>query len=252
MDDFKKNINGEKTDILAYRVKDAKSTNYEQRRIRFKISSGKIDRHGHIVKPEAVEKAIKAFGSNPICLPCHMHALDNGEPPTVGSWDVDSFKVNGKTPEMDLVFSEGKLGEMYFQEYKAGHMNAVSIGFMVDDSTVEVQSGNRVYVINGLELLEISCVAVGANREALQRKGIVGDSDSTVELIKQMKDELLELIEEKTEQIKLLVCDPDSQGDFDDTDGEKAAGESDGTDDGVSDELDEFLAALDDAANGNL
>jgi HK97 family phage prohead protease len=150
-------------------VADEKAIDIEGRRIRFVISTDEIDRDREIVQQEAVEKAIKAFGRNPVCLACHQHRSINGTPTVIGSWDIDSYKRSAHKSEMDLVFAKTALAEEYWQLYRDKHMRAVSIGFGVIDGAPEVRSGSNIYVITTLELYEISCVAIPANASALSK-----------------------------------------------------------------------------------
>lgn len=148
--------------------KDA--VNEEQRRIRFVISTNKVDRDNERVEMQAIADSIPVFAKNPSALACHLHRLESGRAPVIGSWDTDSFKVYATRCEMDLVFATTELGEEYFQLYKDKHMRAVSIGYLPQEWHEEKDSKNgRVFVITKLELVEISCVAVGANRDALSK-----------------------------------------------------------------------------------
>lgn len=147
----------------------------ETRTIRFVISSAAIDRDNEIVEPTAIAAAIKEFARNPVCLACHQHRLSDGMPPVVGSWDTETFRATDKRCEMDLRFAATPLAETYWSLYKDKHMRAVSIGFRVLDGHEVTENGKRFYVITKIELYEISCVPVGANRDALSKLKSVGD-----------------------------------------------------------------------------
>lgn len=199
--------------ILAYTIKE--SVNEEDRSIRFVISSDKVDRHGERVEVSAIADAIKDFAKNPVCLACHRHSLDNGEPPVIGSWNVETFKAKTHTSEMVLTFATTPLAENYWTLYRDGHMKAVSIGFRILDCKEEVTAGKRVWIITKLELYEISCVAVGANREALARKGIhlpaseqseiKGTYETLRESLKDLFQAYLAPIRQELEEIKILT-----------------------------------------------
>jgi len=147
--------------------------NEDLRTIRFVISSAELDRDNEIVETSAVAGAIKDFAKNPVCLACHQHRLDNGMPPVVGAWDTDTFVVNEKRCEMDLRFADTDLAETYWKLYKGKFMKAVSIGFRVLEFKEEMKDGKRYWIITKIELHEISCVPVGANRQALSKvKGL--------------------------------------------------------------------------------
>ncbi len=218
----------------------------DERRIRFVISSEKVDRHGEIVKQDAVEKSIKDFSANPVSLAVHLHSSSTGRSTVVGSWDTDSYKRYKTYSEMDLIFAKDvELAEEYFKLYSQKHMRAVSIGFYVRDAVVETVRGVKVYVITEIELVEISCVAVPANRQALQKALDAQENEGSIsQLIDERVSKLEQRFEEKFEELKMLICDPDSlvEGD-DDTDDEFEADDSDGTNGkgGVND----YISAID-------
>ena len=199
-----------------------KSIDIEQRRVRFVISSDKIDRDQERIETSAIAAAIPAFSKNPAALACHLHRLDNGEPPVIGSWDTDSFKALAHTTEMDLVFATTDLADKYFNLYSNKHMRAVSIGFFPQEWHREGnEKDGKVYVITKLELLEISCVAVGSNRQALSKiKGFYLEQDKAAEskgtdiTITEHINKLFEGFEEKffeqLDEIKsIIIPDPD-------------------------------------------
>lgn len=178
-----KNLNGAEKHTLGYVIKDG--VNENDRRIRFVISSDEVDRHGDRVEAKAIKKSIPAFAKNPVALACHRHQLQNGEPPVIGSWDTKSFEVKDGKSMMDLVFANTENAGKYWSLYKDGHMKAVSIGFRILDYHVIEEDGRKIYVITKIELFEISCVAVPANRDALAKKGFKFDEPAgdDIELI---------------------------------------------------------------------
>jgi len=197
-----------------------KSIDAEARRVRFVISSDKIDRDQERIETAAIAAAIPGFSKNPAALACHLHRLDNGEPPVIGSWDTDSFKALANTTEMDLVFATTDLAEKYFNLYSNKHMRAVSIGFMPQEWHQEGnEKDGKIYVITKLELLEISCVAVGSNRQALSKiKGFYLEEEKTTEakdsditkLINKLFEGFEEKILEQLDEIKsIIIPDPD-------------------------------------------
>lgn len=193
-------------ELLAYAIKE--SVNLAERRMRFVISTDEIDRHREIVLPEAVEKSIPAFGNNPVCLSQHSHYSSDGRSTVIGHWDTDSFKRSAHRCEMDLIFAPTDLGEDYWKLYSGGHQRAVSIGFIMkgfQDS--EDKKTGRVRTITELELIEISCVAVGANRGALAKEA-EWENDQIKALAGQVQD-LTELVKSLHEQIELLATNGD-------------------------------------------
>ena len=163
--------------LLAYVAE--KGIDTEKRTIRFVISSDKIDRDNERIETSAIAAAIKDFAKNPVCLTSHMHRTADGGPPVVGSWDTDSFTAKAHTCEMNLVFATTKLADDHWQLYRDGHMRSVSIGFIPGEWHEEKTDKNgHIFVLTQLELVEISCVAVGSNREALAKKDLVDTATS--------------------------------------------------------------------------
>ncbi|HOT73743.1 MAG TPA: HK97 family phage prohead protease [Anaerohalosphaeraceae bacterium] len=163
--------------LHAFIREDEKAIDLDNKRITFVVSSEVIDRHDEVVESRAVYEAIRRkgeFADNPICLACHLHRLENGMPPAVGSWDVSTARLvnvgDHEQVEMTLQFdTELQLGAEHWIAYKNRTMRAVSIGFRVLEYRLDKSGEKTLYVITKLELLEISCVAVGANPEALAR-----------------------------------------------------------------------------------
>lgn len=223
--------------LIAFVSEQKTAINEDERRIRFVISTDKIDRHNERVEVSAVADAIKTFGKNPVALACHQHWFESGQPPVIGSWDVESFKALAHQSEMDLIFGKSDLAEQYWQLYKDKHMRACSIGFKPlewrDESD---QKNGAVRVFSKIELYEISACAVGANRDALSKiKGLLSNTSDLNEKnalmqamcdimhedmnrlgtgFNQLKAAIVELqnsIETELENIKLLIV-PDSAG----------------------------------------
>lgn len=190
---------------LAFISDEKAAINEAERTIRFVISSDKLDRHGEVVEVAAVAGAIKGFAANPVCLACHNYAGDNGEPTVIGSWLTDTFKALEHTSEMDLRFAATPLAEQYWQLYKDKHMRAVSIGFRVLEAHTDKVNDRNIYVITKIELYEISCVAVGACRDALARLKLdIPDDDMLIRRdMADLRDQVDELRSMITDSISL-------------------------------------------------
>jgi len=217
-------IKKEFSTMLSY----VKSVNVDNRTIRFVISSDKLDRHRERIEVSAIADAIAGFAKNPCCLAGHQSTLDNGHSPVIGSWDTESFRALAHTSEMDLHFAETELAEEYWQLYNGKHMNAVSIGFIpLEWHEVQDDKLGRHWVTTKLELLEISCVPIPANREALAKKGsdlaktlysvLKSEKDHTqaAELLRKvftdLFDEFKGYLEEQLDEIKSIII-PDQDG----------------------------------------
>ncbi|MDH4203617.1 MAG: HK97 family phage prohead protease [Phycisphaerae bacterium] len=227
--------------------------NEEARTIRFVISSNKLDRDNEIVQTEAIAAAIKDFAKNPVALNCHQHRLETGKSPVIGSWDTDSFKAYKNHCEMDLRFAKTESGEEYWQLYKDKHMRAVSIGFRVLEYREEKKDGKRYWIITKIELYEISCVPVGANREALSKVKGLSDFANTNDPNKDLQLSITKSIDERfcqmedvlakhLEEIKDLILTDDEDGDFSMLDAE-----SDASVDEVNTKAEQLLEAFQNA-----
>lgn len=178
------------------------------------------DRDDEIVTADAIYNAIidkKTFAANPICLPCHQHRLDGGQPPCVGSWNVESATKLKNAVNIRLNFAVGtSLGDEYWNCYSKRHMRAISIGFHPQESHVEDRGGNPIKITTAIELYEISCVSVGCNAGALSKiKEKFGweEKDAIPQNAKEYLDgkfkELADSFTEQIEDLKALLI-PDS------------------------------------------
>ncbi len=213
--------------VHAFVVEEKGAIDTDAHRVNFVVSTDVVDRDNEQVLPEAVFEAIgrKEFVKNPVCLACHKHRLDNGEPPGIGSWDTKTRKLKKHHVEMVLQFDiEYELGNKYWIVYKNKTMRAVSIGFRILDGHEETINGKRIYIITKIELYEISCVAIGANPAALSKmKAMFGQSDVDIKAIaseitknvdlniKQQFDEFIVRIEDQLDEIKSLLI-PGQEG----------------------------------------
>jgi hypothetical protein len=195
--------------IKAYISEEKESVDEANHRILFAIPET-VDRDDEVVTAEAIFTAMndkKSFAANPICLPCHQHRLGGGEPPCVGSWDVESAKQLKNAVNIWLNFAVGtKLGDEYWNCYRKKHMRAVSIGFRTRAFEMEERSGKQIRVITKIELYEISCVAVGCNPGALSKlKAEFGWQDEEDE--KEIKDYIQKIVEAKIAELHTEIED---------------------------------------------
>lgn len=154
-------------EVKTYQSLFVKSVDEEKRQITALASSGEIDRHGEIVKPSAFKKHIAGYMKNPVLLASHQHRLTDGRSPVVGS--VVKAWIDKSGLWIVVEFAETELGKEYWLLYSKKHQRAFSIGFMPIKSEDEKIGDRTVRVFTEVELLEISCVAVPSNREALSR-----------------------------------------------------------------------------------
>jgi len=205
-----------------------KAVDIDARRITVCISKDEIDRHNERIEISAIADALKGYAVNPVVLGDHQHRLSSGKSSVIGHAPPESFKALDNEVDMDIVFSVTENAESYWINYRDGHQKAVSIGFIDLEWRFEEEGNRKIYVTTKLELLELSCVAVGGNRGALIKAKGMFDREPDIDLTAQAKDlrgkELTELpgkvdrliemhnsVLEGIEDIKSLLI-PDSDG----------------------------------------
>ena len=125
--------------------------------IRFTFSSDIVDRHGDIINQSGID--VKNYLKNPVFLRFH----DNHAKPIGKTMSLDLIKRGKREFLMgDVVFARDITddAEEFYQLYKGGYMNTVSVGLIVKDYDDETSTIVRS------ELLEVSGVNVPANPEA--------------------------------------------------------------------------------------
>lgn len=125
-----------------------------------------VDRDGDIVKVDGIE--LKSYKTNPVVLWAHGR---EGLLPVAKATKV--WKKDGNL-NFRLEFAEAQhnpIAPFIYQSYKDGFLNAFSIGFLPDYSSMEYKedkkANKQVRIINKSELFELSCVHVPANANAL-------------------------------------------------------------------------------------
>lgn len=144
----------------------------------FVASTGSVDRVGDVIHQESWR--LDAFDANPVILYEHSHPVV-GRSLRHGLIEVNGWKSLATEVQWDT-HASNPLGILAAHQHEAGFRQAVSVGFMpgttqsradlpadhplfVDASVPRWRAG---YLYTGSELLEVSSVAVPANRDALQ------------------------------------------------------------------------------------
>lgn len=135
--------------------------------VSFVASTASVDRMGDVIRQDGWQ--LDNYKKNPVVLFGHDHEKPIGR--------AHNVRVDGGALKADFEFMPeevdpfaAKIGRMV----KAGFLNAVSVGFRPLESK-PIKSG---YEFVKTELLEISCVAVPCNQEALAyAKGFMDDRD---------------------------------------------------------------------------
>ncbi len=136
------------------------------------VSTPNPDRYEEIVEPKAFEQWLDVFMTNPVFCAGHTYVGWAGEPTVIGHWT--SIKVTQEGLEATCEFARTELAEQYWQLYSGGHMKAFSVGWITHEYKMqeyELAPGVKktIRVFTEVELIEISAVAIPANRESLVR-----------------------------------------------------------------------------------
>jgi len=155
-----------------------KGVNESDRTVEAVVSAPTVDRYEEIVVPSAFKKWLPLFMENPVLCAGHQYVgIDAGEPTVIGSWK--SMEVVGDDETGSLVgvcqFADTPLAQRYWELYRSGHMKAFSVGWLTHEwqwREYELGDGvsKKIRVFTEVELIEVSAVAIPANRDALVRQ----------------------------------------------------------------------------------
>jgi HK97 family phage prohead protease len=145
-----------------------KSIDEAKRQIEAVVSTAELDRQDEIIEPEAFRETLGIYLKNPVVISSHQHRLETGHSSVVGQ-TVKAW-IDTKGLHVIIQFASTVLGDEYWLLYKDKFQRAFSVGFIPlewKDGTSD--GGQRVRTYTRVELLEISCVPVPANRNALSK-----------------------------------------------------------------------------------
>lgn len=135
-------------------------------------STDSEDRYGDMV--DQATWVLENYKANPVVLFGH-----NTYGPVVGKAEVS---VEGGKLMAKLTFDtsqENEMGRLMANQYANGFMNAVSVGFRSKKQVrrdqlpmTDHRRSDRGYILLENELLEISCVPIPANQDALAQRGM--------------------------------------------------------------------------------
>lgn len=143
-----------------------KEKELKEGRIRVRFTEKLVDRDGDVVLPRAFEfGGLDNFKKNPIVL--YTHNKTEQRLP-VGKVDIDSIEITDETFEGDIIFDlNDPFAKLVYEKYKNGFLNAFSIGFRCLEYGEPILDGQKGITVLKAELLEISCVAIPSNPNAL-------------------------------------------------------------------------------------
>jgi HK97 family phage prohead protease len=167
-----------------------KAIDVEKRQITALVSTGGIDRDNEIILPDAFRENLPVYMKNPVVLAGHQHRLQDGKSPVVGA--VVKAWIDGSGLWVIIEFAKTALGEEYWILYRDKKQRAFSVGFIPIEHRFEDRNGKQVLIHTKVELLEISCVAVPSNREALSRSK---QRKAAFVAVKKEKAEIQELLD---------------------------------------------------------
>lgn len=158
-------------DVHVVRAFAVKSIDRERGRVTAWASTSAVDRDGEVILPEAFKTCLAGYMKNPVILACHKDRLDDGRSPVVAKC-IDA-KLSSDGLKITVEFAPTALGQEYRALYEGGYQRAFSVGFIPktwEDRWIDVGGQQkRVRHYTEVELLEISCVPVPSNPEALSR-----------------------------------------------------------------------------------
>lgn len=168
------------------------------------VSTASADRHGEIILPSAFTKHLDQYRRNPIMAWGHpLNAMCDtpGPEKIIGRADKIEVRDEGLWCQFRYAVEENETAALCWRMMKGGFLSAFSIGAMCMDSVdknspsekrsalpLELQqklvSGEVRKIYTEVELVEVSHVFVGANRDALVSAAMEGDEEAVQMLAK--------------------------------------------------------------------
>jgi HK97 family phage prohead protease len=156
-----------------YTAFEIKSIDEAARTVTAFVSTPNPDRYEEIVLPEAFAKWLPMFLRNPVLCAGHQYIGPAGEPTVIGHW-LD-IQITAKGPIGTCQFmSDDPLAEKWWQRFRQRSVRAFSVGWITHAWEMrkhKLASGaeRTLRTFTEVELIEISAVAIPANRESLVR-----------------------------------------------------------------------------------
>lgn len=149
-----------------------KSIDADKRQLTATVSTPNIDRYEEMVEPKAFKNWLDVFNTNPVLCAGHTYCGWAGEPTVIGHWSSVDIANDGLIGVAQ--FATTDLAEEYWKLYRDGHMRAFSVGWIThawEMREFKRSEGvtKKIRVFTDVELIEISAVAIPANRESLVR-----------------------------------------------------------------------------------
>ncbi len=133
----------------------------------FRASTAAVDRQGEVIDQQGWD--LGAYKSNPVILDSHRYgSIDD----ILGK--ASRVEVMPEGLEIDVQFAPTAKGQMAQQLVEDGMLRTVSVGFRSKGRRPGQRSGEPM-THTAMELLEVSMVAIPANREAVRLRGVEDD-----------------------------------------------------------------------------
>ncbi len=142
-----------------------------KRQVSAYVSTPNPDRYDEIILPSAFRKHLPTFRTNPVMLAGHSHGGQAGEPTIIGWWISLEIRKDGLYGVAQFLENDD-LAEKWWQRFVQGAARAFSVGFIAHAWEMRDYTGadgqvRRLRTFTEVELIEISAVAVPANRESV-------------------------------------------------------------------------------------
>ena len=194
---------------------EVKAVDADARTVEGMASTMSPDYGGDVILPKAWKASLKQWkklGSRPKFLAYHKHSTADGHSPVIGK--ILEMKIMENGLWFKAEFAPTILGEEHLSLYAMKAMDSFSVGFMALASELEpekiakllgkagikTEEGAVARVITQAHLLEVSCVVVGMNAEALT-------SASTEAPVQKMLERLEKFAGIKIEEGKTVSVD---------------------------------------------
>jgi HK97 family phage prohead protease len=168
----------------------------------FRASTAAVDRQGEVIDQQGWD--LSAYKSNPVILDSHRYgSIDD----ILGK--ASRVEVMSEGLEIDVQFAPTAKGQMAQRLVDDGMLSTVSVGFRSKARRPGQRSGEPM-THTAMELLEVSMVAIPANREAVRLRGVEDDDvtdetkarrKSTADKIRAAMAMLTEMLEDHFEEM---------------------------------------------------
>lgn len=165
----------------------------------FRASTAAVDRQNEVI--DQAGWRLDDYKRNPVILDSHRYgSIDD----ILGR--ARRVEVGSEGLEVDVEFAPTSKGQMARELVEAGMLNTVSVGFRSLSRRPGSKAGEPM-THTGMELLEVSMVAIPANREAVRLRGVEDDMDTTEKAGRRMSKASAEKIRAAIAMLAELIDD---------------------------------------------